>query len=138
MADLIVAEENARFLIAYNGIGTVPDCGGTWFLPHKIGSARATEMMVLGRTLSAIEAKQLGLVAEVSPEETFDEVLAATVNRVANGPTSQKVYRRFSPSGQPPFPAGNSLARLTLPLFSESGNCCRFGPAQSPPLLSGL
>jgi len=87
MADLIVAEENARFLIAYNGIGTVPDCGGTWFLPHKIGSARATEMMMLGRTLSAIEAKQLGLVTEVSPEATFDEVLAATVNRVANGPT---------------------------------------------------
>ena len=87
MADLIVAEENARFLIAYNGIGTVPDCGGTWFLPHKIGSARATEMMMLGRTLSAIEAKQLGLVTEVSPEATFDEVLAATVHRVANGPT---------------------------------------------------
>jgi len=87
MADLIIAEENARFLIAYNGIGTVPDCGGTWFLPHKIGSARATEMMMLGRTLNAIEAKQLGLVTEVSPEATFDEVLAATVNRVANGPT---------------------------------------------------
>lgn len=87
MADIIVAEDHAKFLIAYNGIGAVPDCGGTWFLPHKIGSARATEMMVLGRTLNAIEAKQLGLVSEVSPAETFDVVLAAIVNRIAKGPT---------------------------------------------------
>ena len=87
MADIIIAEENARFLIGYNGIGTVPDCGGTWFLPHKIGTARATEMMLLGRQLTAPEAEQLGLVTEVSPEETFDEVLAATVNQVSNGPT---------------------------------------------------
>ncbi len=104
MADIIVAEQNARFLIGYNGIGAVPDCGGTWFLPHKIGSARATEMMMLGRTLSAIEAKQLGLVAEVSPEGTFDEVLAATLNRVANGPTQAfGAFRRLidDASGSP-------------------------------------
>jgi len=86
-ADLIVAEENAKFLIAYNGIGAVPDCGGTWFLPHKIGTARATEMMLLGRHLTATEAEQLGLVAEVAPKGKFGEVLAATVNQVSNGPT---------------------------------------------------
>ncbi|WP_417512626.1 enoyl-CoA hydratase/isomerase family protein [Marinobacter sp.] len=87
MADIIVAEENARFLIGYNGIGAVPDCGGTWFMANKIGSARAAEMMLLGRTLSAIEAKQFGLVTETSPESTFDGLLADTINRIANGPT---------------------------------------------------
>lgn len=86
-SDIIVADESARFLIAYNGIGAVPDCGGTWFLPHKIGSARATEMMMLGRSLTAIEAQQLGLVAEVSPEGTFAEVLTATADKIAKGPT---------------------------------------------------
>lgn len=35
VADLIVAEENAKFLVAYNGIGAVPDCGGTWFYPTR-------------------------------------------------------------------------------------------------------
>lgn len=87
MADIIVADENARFLIAYNGIGAVPDCGGTWFLPQKIGTARATEMMVLGRQLTATEAKDWGLLAEVAPADSFEEVLRAVVNRVANGPT---------------------------------------------------
>lgn len=86
MADLIVAEENARFLIGYNGIGAVPDCGGTWFLPHKIGAGRASEMMILGRTLNAREAQHWGLVTSVAAEDQFDEMLAATVTKAAEGP----------------------------------------------------
>ncbi|MBD3656962.1 enoyl-CoA hydratase-related protein [Marinobacter sp.] len=87
MADLIVAEENARFLIAYNGIGAVPDCGGSWFLPHRIGAGRAAEMMMLSRTLSAAEAKQWGMVTEVAATGQFSEVLAATINKAASGAT---------------------------------------------------
>lgn len=87
MADIIVAEENAKFLIAYNGIGAVPDCGGTRFLPGKIGTARASEMMLLGRQLTAKEAKDWGLVAEVASGDSFDTVLATTANRIASGPT---------------------------------------------------
>ena len=87
MADIIIAEENARFLIGYNGIGAVPDCGGTWFLPQKIGTARATEMMMLNRQLTAIEAKDWGLLAEVGSPDSFEELLATTAKRVASGPT---------------------------------------------------
>lgn len=87
LADIIVAEENAKFLIAYDGIGAVPDCGGSWSLPHKIGAARATAMMLLGRQLTATEAKDWGLLTEVAPAEFFDETMAAIVRRVATGPT---------------------------------------------------
>lgn len=87
MADLIVAHENARFMIGYNGIGAVPDCGGSWFLPRRIGISRAAEMMLLSRTLTATEARVWGLIAEVAPEETYETVLSTTINKVANGPT---------------------------------------------------
>ena len=87
MADIIVAKESARFLIGYNGLGAVPDCGCTWFLPQKIGTARATEMMMLNRQLSATEAKDWGLVAEVGTPDSFEELLANTAARVAGGPT---------------------------------------------------
>lgn len=86
-ADIIVAAENARFLIGYNGIGAVPDCGCTWFLPQKIGTARATEMMMLNRQLSATEAKEWGLVAETGSQDGFEELLLNTAKRVATGPT---------------------------------------------------
>ncbi|MGO1499945.1 MAG: enoyl-CoA hydratase/isomerase family protein [Marinobacter sp.] len=106
MADLIVAEENAKFLIAYNGIGAVPDCGGTWSLSHKIGTARATEMMLLGRTLTATEAKDWGLLTEVASSDSYDETLAATVKRVASGPTKAfGAFRRLVEQA-----AGRSLA----------------------------
>lgn len=87
MADLIVAEENARFLIAYNGIGAVPDCGGTWFLSNKLGAGRAAQMMLLGQQLTAAEAENWGLVTRVAPASSYDEVLAGVVQQVASGPT---------------------------------------------------
>ncbi|MDL0431707.1 enoyl-CoA hydratase-related protein [Marinobacter sp. TBZ242] len=87
MADLIIAREDARFLVAYNGIGAVPDCGGSWFLPHRIGAGRAAELMLLGRTLSATEAKSWGLITEFAPEERFEQLLATTIEKTAKGPT---------------------------------------------------
>src|SRR5690606_24521680 len=72
----IVAEGTARFLIACDGIGAVPECGGSGFLPHRIGAGRAAEMMLLSRALSAAEAKQWGMVTEVAATGQFSEVLA--------------------------------------------------------------
>lgn len=87
MADLVVAREDAKFLVAYNGIGAVPDCGGSWFLTHKIGAGRAAELMLLGRTLSAAEAKTWGLVTEFSPEDQYEKLLADIITKIASGPT---------------------------------------------------
>lgn len=87
MSDLIIAREDAKFLVAYNGIGAVPDCGGSWFLTHKIGAGRATELMLLGRTLSAGEAKSWGLITEFAPEDGFEKLLAETIEKTAKGPS---------------------------------------------------
>lgn len=87
MADLIIAQDDTRFLMAYNGIGAVPDCGGSWFLTHKIGTGRAAELMLLGRTLSAAEAKDWGMITECVPEADFEKRVAEITEKVANGPT---------------------------------------------------
>ena len=39
--DIVMAAENACFLQAFVKIGLLPDSGGTWFLPQRIGVARA-------------------------------------------------------------------------------------------------
>jgi 2-(1,2-epoxy-1,2-dihydrophenyl)acetyl-CoA isomerase len=86
-ADLIVAEEGTKFVVAYDKLGVSPDCGGTWFLARKAGAARAAEMMLLGRTLDAAEAKEAGIVNFVAPQGRLDEEADALATRVAAGPT---------------------------------------------------
>lgn len=86
-ADLVVAEEGAKFIVAYDRLGVSPDCGGTWFLARKVGPALAAEMMLLGRTLDAAEAKAAGLVSFVVPQGGLDDAVAELAARVAKGPT---------------------------------------------------
>lgn len=87
MADLVVAHQDTRFLVAYNGIGAVPDCGGSWFLAHKIGAGRAAELMLLGRTLTAQEARDWGMITDVAPDSDYENRLNRIIEKVANGPT---------------------------------------------------
>ena len=93
MADLVIADEEAKFLVAYNGIGAVPDCGGSWALAHKLGAGRAAELMLLGRTLGAAEARDWGIVNEVVPDSEFDNRLNWMIEKDAQGPT--RAYGAF-------------------------------------------
>lgn len=65
--DLRVAAADARFMENFVQIGLIPDLGGTHFLPRLVGSARATEIMMLGETISAEQALQWGLLNRVVP-----------------------------------------------------------------------
>ncbi len=53
-------------------LGVLPGTGGTQRLARLLGRAKAIELMALGTTLSADEAKTLGLVSEVFDEAEFD------------------------------------------------------------------
>ena len=86
-ADLVVAEEGTKFVVAYDKLGVSPDCGGTWFLARKVGAARAAEMMLLGRTLDAAEAKEAGIVNIVAAQGRLEEETAALAAKVASGAT---------------------------------------------------
>lgn len=106
MADLVIAEKKAKFLMAYDRIGAAPDCGGSWFLPYKVGAGRASELMLLGRTLSAEEGLSWGMVTSVVSAESFDISLYDMASTVAQGPTRAfGAYRRLVDMA-----AGRSLA----------------------------
>ena len=68
VCDLRVAAPHAVLGLPETSLGIIPGAGGTQRLPRVVGEARAKEMVLLGRRLSAAEALAWGLVNRVSPE----------------------------------------------------------------------
>jgi 2-(1,2-epoxy-1,2-dihydrophenyl)acetyl-CoA isomerase len=73
-ADIRLASPSARFHPGYARVGTSPDGGLTWTLPHAIGYERAMRFLLEQRMIAAPEALQLGMVGEVAEsDESFAE-----------------------------------------------------------------
>lgn len=85
--DIIIAAESAIFLQAFCNIGLVPDAGSTWFLPRKIGDARAAGMALLGEKLPARQAAEWGLIWKAVPDTELAAESEQIVQRLAQGPT---------------------------------------------------
>ena len=69
MCDTRIASEEAGFVCAYGRIGASPDGGMTYFLPRMLGPSRAIELLLNDPLLSAEEAREMGIVAEVVPAD---------------------------------------------------------------------
>ncbi|MBL8703726.1 MAG: enoyl-CoA hydratase/isomerase family protein, partial [Rhodospirillales bacterium] len=54
--DIVLAARSASFIQAFCRIGLMPDCGGTYFLPRLVGTARAMGLALLGDKLPAEQA----------------------------------------------------------------------------------
>jgi enoyl-CoA hydratase/carnithine racemase len=76
-ADLIVASESASFSDVYARWGLTPIWGLTLRLPHRIGTAKACEMMLTSRTYSGREAHDMHLANFCFADEQFETELRA-------------------------------------------------------------
>ena len=63
--DVVVAARSAKFIQAFAKLGLVPDCGGTWFLPRVVGTARARALALLAEPVSAEQAEAWGMIWKV-------------------------------------------------------------------------
>lgn len=83
MCDLIIASETAKFGQPEINLGIIPGIGGTQRLTRAIGKAKAMDLILTGRMISAHEAESYGLVARVVPADRFDDEVAEFVLEVA-------------------------------------------------------
>ena len=85
--DYVLAAESSRFVMAYSKIGLSPDGSCTYFLPRIIGPRRTMQLTLLGKPLSASEARDWGLVNEVVPDQDLFARADELANQLAAGPT---------------------------------------------------
>lgn len=69
LADIVLVSSRARFCMAFQRVGLVPDFGATYSLPRAVGTQRAKEILLSAREIGADEAVRLGLALEVVPPE---------------------------------------------------------------------
>ena len=69
--DFVVASPQASFTWSYIHRGLIPDGGGLYFLPRRVGIARAKELIFSGRQVRAEEAIALGIADRLAGEQTL-------------------------------------------------------------------
>lgn len=86
ICDLRTATSEATFGLPETGLGIIPGAGGTQRIARLIGEARALDLVLTGRRVSATEALSLGLVNRVVPaEEPLLDATLAWLEPVALG-----------------------------------------------------
>ncbi len=86
--DFRIASPQVNLVTAFLGIGVSPDSSSTFFLPRHVGLAKATELFLRNKPVSAEEALNLGLVtAVVEPDTVMDEA-KKLAEELAQGPTA--------------------------------------------------
>jgi enoyl-CoA hydratase len=86
ICDMIVAGEDAQFGQPEIKLGVMPGAGGTQRLTRAVGKAKAMELILTGRTMSAAEAEASGLVTSVVPAEATLDAAIELAARVAAQP----------------------------------------------------
>ena len=85
--DLRVAGASVKITTAFAKVGLSGDYGGTYFLTHLLGSARARELYLTSPVLSAQEAYALGMVTRVVPDAELEAGARELALSLAHGPS---------------------------------------------------
>ncbi|WP_309228695.1 enoyl-CoA hydratase/isomerase family protein [Roseomonas sp. KE2513] len=69
--DFVIASEAAMLAMSYVLRGLIPDGGGLYFLPRRVGLSRAKELIFSGRTVQPEEALRIGMIDRVAAPEAL-------------------------------------------------------------------
>lgn len=81
--DFILASEKAVFGLPEVSLGVIPGFGGTLRLGRIVGTAKAKEIIFTGSKIKAEDAKQMGLIAQVYPQETFFQEVLKVAKKIS-------------------------------------------------------
>jgi enoyl-CoA hydratase/carnithine racemase len=98
--DMRIMADSAKLAAAFTARGIVPESGGTWILPRLIGWAKASEIIFTGKTLSASESLDMGLVSHVVNNNEVGTEARELAKRVASqAPMAVQASKRMMRMG---------------------------------------
>jgi enoyl-CoA hydratase/carnithine racemase len=83
--DFIMAAESAHFTMSFLARGLIPDGGGMYFLPRRVGLARAKELVFSGRRVGGAEALAIGMIERVVPDADLAAQATAWAKQLSGG-----------------------------------------------------
>lgn len=87
--DLRVAAASASFAFLFTRVGlSGADMGAAWLLPRLVGFGRASELLLTGDTVPAVEAHRIGLVNRVVADAGLRATAHALATQLAEGPAA--------------------------------------------------
>jgi enoyl-CoA hydratase len=93
--DIRIAAENARFGLSEVARGLVPAGGSMVHLPRQVGWCAAMELIMLGEPVSAVRAREIGLINQVVPAGELAATAEAVARKLAAGaPIAQQEAKR--------------------------------------------
>ena len=80
--DLVIAATNAQFALPFTKLGLTPEAGSSLLLPQLMGYQRAASMLLLGETISAVQAERFGLVTHLVELADLDKTAQAVLAKL--------------------------------------------------------
>lgn len=117
-SDFVVAGESARFLAGATRVAMVPDAGVSVTLTQLVGFRRAMEILMLNPTLTAAEAKEMGLITRVVADgQLMDEAWSLARQLAAGAPaalanTKRLLWNGIGQSVEAAMPEENHIQAL--------------------------
>jgi enoyl-CoA hydratase/carnithine racemase len=95
--DIRIAAASAKIAFAFVRRGVIPEALSTWILPRLIGVSRAAELLYSGRTITAAEALELGVISRVVADPDLLPTARALAEDIARNaaPVSVAITKRL-------------------------------------------
>lgn len=81
--DLRICADHAKLTTAFSKVGLAGDYGGSYFLSHLVGAAKARELYFTADVITGPEAERLGIVNRSVPAEELDAVAGEYARKLA-------------------------------------------------------
>lgn len=87
LCDIRVASTTAQLSAAYVKVGVMPGNGACYYLPRIVGTSKALELLLTGRSVEADEALALGIYSQVVEPEKLNSTVDELASTIAGYPS---------------------------------------------------